>query len=358
MIDYLIDDYYILILVIGFVVLLFNDLRIKNSKSRVLKLLIVEVAAVTVFNALEYYFSTLDSFNYGRLIFSFLCYSLRPVIIITFITLLTNNKIMKFLYGLSFVNALIYSTCFFSSVAFSFGENNNFIRGPLGYSTHILCIFYLIILIYLIIKRHSKQTWNKTIMLLFVSISSTLAAFLDFAIASNLFDQTILICVLFYYLFLYMEYNKIDELTNTFNRRTFYNDLQTYNNSITSIISIDMNNLKQINDKLGHLEGDKALIKLAESLLNSEKNKARFYRVGGDEFVAICFNSNEEQVKKIIKRIKNNMSKTPYTCSTGYEMCKLKDDKFEVYKKADEKMYKEKEEFHQKQKMNNKPNKF
>lgn len=338
-------------------ILSFSNIRIKNSKSKILRLLILEVAAITIFDALEYYCSTLDHFNYGRLLFSFLCYSLRPVIIITFISLLTDNKIIKYFYILALVNSLIYSTCFFSDIAFSFDSNNSFLRGPLGYSTHILCIFYLLLLIYLIIKKHSSQAWNKTIMLLFIAGTSTTAAVIDYTLETCLFDQTILICSLFYYLFLYMEHNKIDELTSTFNRRTFYSDIEKYNNTIICIISIDMNNLKQINDKYGHLEGDKALVKLAEALLKSEKNKARFYRVGGDEFVTVCFNSDEGIVKNIIKRIRNNMKKTPYTCSIGYEMCNSKDDKFEIYKIADEKMYKEKEEFHQKQK-SNKPNKF
>jgi diguanylate cyclase (GGDEF)-like protein len=110
-----------------------------------------------------------------------------------------------------------------------------------------------------------------------------------------------------------------------------------------------MNNLKYINDNMGHLEGDKALVTLGDVLLESEKKKARFYRVGGDEFVVICLNMDEDKVKELIKTIQKNMKKTKYTCSIGYEMKNNNSDLFDVYKKADEKMYKEKELFHSKE---------
>ena len=343
MVDFFIDNFLM-------IVLLSNNLKIEKSKSKRVKLLLLEVALISVFNFLELYFATFDTFQYARLVFSFLCYSLRPVIIITFISILSNNKIVKYFSYLSILNAIIYSTCFFTDIAFSFHSDNTFYRGPLGYSTHALCIIYLFLLIYLIVKKHYKQSWNKTIMLLYITFINTIAAFFDFAFGTTLFDQTILVCALVYYLILYMEYNKIDALTKTFNRMAFYDDIDKYKCSITSVISIDMNDLKKINDNLGHLEGDKALVTLSSIFLNSEKNNARVYRVGGDEFVILCFDLKESDVKKVISKIKDDISKTRYTCSLGYEMRKSNDDIIATYKIADEKMYKEKEEHHLKYK--------
>lgn len=348
MIQYLIDDFFIVVLVLGFLVLHFNNLKFKTKRNKVLRLLLLEVAAITLFDTLEYYFSTLDSVNFGRIFFSFLCYSLRPLIIITFISLLTENKIIKYFYSLSFINAIIYASCFFSNIAFYFTDNNSFQRGPLGYTVYFVCIIYLILLIIIIVKRHYRNEWVRTFMHMFIVVACTTAAFLDWFVGSILFDQTILICVLFYYLFLYMEFNRVDELTDVYNRNSFFNDIKKYDSRITAIISFDMNGLKAINDTYGHLEGDKAIQTLAKSLLKNIKYNVNFYRTGGDEFVGLCLNLKEDNVKKVIKNIKDDISKTKYSFSCGYVMCDNNENKYDIYKKADEMMYKEKEEYYSK----------
>ncbi len=348
MIQYFIDDYFIIVLVLGFLTLHFNNMKFKTKRNKVLKILLIEVAMITLFDTLEYYFSTFDSINFGRLLFSFLCYSLRPIIIITFISLLTDNKIIKYFYSLSIINAIVYASCFFSNIAFGFTSSNSFQRGPLGYSVYIVCIIYLLLLMVLIIKRCYRNEWGRTFMHLFIVIACTSAAILDWFCGSVLFDQTVLICVLFYYLFLYMEFNRVDQLTDVFNRNSFFNDIEKYNNKITAIISFDLNGLKMINDTYGHLEGDKAIQTLANSLLKNIKYNVNFYRTGGDEFVGLCLNIDEEKVKFIINNIKKDMNKTKYSFSSGYVMCDTNADKYDVYKKADEMMYKEKEEYYSK----------
>ena len=351
--NFFIGDYLILVLVLGFLVLLNNNMKVDKNKSKKVKILLLTVTIVTLSNTLEEYFSTFPSFNYGRLICSFICYSLRPFVCITFISLLTENKNLKYFYGLAIINTLIYSTCFFSDIAFSFSSDNHFYGGPFRFSTHILCIIYLILLVAVIIKKYNKQSVNRTIMLSYIVFTCFLAGALDYEAGSNLFDETVLICVLLYYLFLYMEFNTVDALTGTLNRRTFYYDIEKLKSRITCVISIDMNNLKLINDNYGHLEGDKALITLADVLKRSERNKARFYRVGGDEFVIVCIDADEDKVKSIVKKIEDGMKKTDYTCSIGYEMVTKDKNINDTYKIADDKMYREKERFHTKNKKNN-----
>lgn len=107
-----------------------------------------------------------------------------------------------------------------------------------------------------------------------------------------------------------------------------------------------MNALKQVNDKYGHAEGDKALSTIAKVLLKSDKNDTLFYRIGGDEFVALCLDIDENKVNKIINKINDGMKKTKYSVSIGYEMCNELDNKYDVYKIADEKMYKANEDYY------------
>lgn len=348
MIQYLIDDFFVLVIVLGFLIIRGDNVKIIANGNKIFKILIIEIAAITVFDSLEYYCSTLDHYNFGRIFFSFLCYSLRPFIIITFISLLTDNKIVKYFYSLSVINTLIYATCFFSDITFSFTSENSFSRGPLGYTVHIVCVIYLLLMIALIIKRHYRNEWRRTIMLVFIAVSCSVASYLDLFEGTVLFDQTVLICVLLYYLFLFIEHSRVDELTDVYNRNSFFNDIKKYDNKITGIISFDMNGLKAINDTYGHLEGDKAIKTLAKSLLKNIKYNVNFYRTGGDEFVGLCININEDKLKSVIKNIKDDLRKTKYSFSCGYVMCDKNDDKYEIYKKADEMMYKEKEEYYSK----------
>ena len=335
MLEYFVGDFLVIVIVLGFLALRINSSVLKDHKNKILTILLIEVASITLFDTLEYYCSTLAYYNYGRVIFSFLCYSLRPFIIITFMSLLTENKILNYFYSLSIINTIIYASCFFSGIVFSFTSDNSFQRGPLGYTVHIVCIIYLLILIVVIIRRHYRNEWGRTLMIVFIAVVSAVAALLDLYADSVLFDQTVLICVLFYYLFLYMEHNKVDELTDVYNRNTYFSDIKKYDNKITAIISFDINGLKAINDTYGHLEGDKAIQTLAKTLLKNIKYNVNFYRTGGDEFVGLCLDIEEDKVKSIIKNIKNDLSKTQYSFSCGYVMCDKNDDKEEIYKKAD-----------------------
>ena len=65
------------------------------------------------------------------------------------------------------------------------------------------------------------------------------------------------------------------------------------------IVSIDMNGLKEINDKEGHAAGDKALETIAICFLSATTTKETVYRIGGDEFVILCRRVSEDEVKQL-----------------------------------------------------------
>ena len=87
-----------------------------------------------------------------------------------------------------------------------------------------------------------------------------------------------------------------DALTGLYNRLAYTNMLSeifskpdTVGKKIT-IIVLDLNGLKQINDNLGHLSGDKAITAVADALKNSCPEDALCVRAGGDEMMALVFN--------------------------------------------------------------------
>lgn len=102
-----------------------------------------------------------------------------------------------------------------------------------------------------------------------------------------------------------------DGLTGLYTHRYFYEQLklQIDNNpsDLISLIMIDLNEFKRLNDELGHLEGDKVLRKVASAIQTTVRDNDLVARYGGDEFAVIlpgvgrqlCA-SKAEQIRKAI----------------------------------------------------------
>ena len=99
-----------------------------------------------------------------------------------------------------------------------------------------------------------------------------------------------------------------------------------------------MNELKYINDTYGHDKGDEALIIISKIILENSGYKRNAYRVGGDEFVMFLSTNDEEEVKNKIKKMKEELEHTPYSCAFGYAM-NSNNDLSEAIKESDNYMY-------------------
>ena len=84
-----------------------------------------------------------------------------------------------------------------------------------------------------------------------------------------------------------------------------------------SMVYIDLDNFKSINDQLGHKEGDKVLKIFSYSITETFRNTDIFSRLGGDEFVLLLHNTTKDQVNNIIEqftcKLDNNCDKENLT---------------------------------------------
>ncbi|MFC4454055.1 GGDEF domain-containing protein [Deinococcus sonorensis] len=80
-----------------------------------------------------------------------------------------------------------------------------------------------------------------------------------------------------------------DDLTGLHNRRCFDSDLTTAckEGKTFSLLMMDLDGFKQINDRFGHGEGDRVLTAVATALTRAAAADVKVYRLGGDEFAAI-----------------------------------------------------------------------
>ena len=100
-----------------------------------------------------------------------------------------------------------------------------------------------------------------------------------------------------------------DPLTGTSNRCQFEKDLETQvqqrgqANEAFTLMYLDLNGFKIINDTAGHHIGDEILRHCAQRLENEVRGDARIARIGGDEFVVLLPQIDESEALEIVKRI-------------------------------------------------------
>ncbi len=105
-----------------------------------------------------------------------------------------------------------------------------------------------------------------------------------------------------------------DELTGLYNRRGFFTlaeqqlEVASRTNKGMFLFFIDLDNMKWINDTLGHNKGDQALIETANILNNSFRRSDIIARIGGDEFVVIAFEAPAHKTEILTARMDKNFN--------------------------------------------------
>jgi len=106
----------------------------------------------------------------------------------------------------------------------------------------------------------------------------------------------------------------IDEFTGLYNRRALYvTGRNMYQDAIenkdsTCFIFLDMDGLKKINDSFGHTEGDIAILSMSNILKKCFRDKDLLVRYGGDEFVVLMVNIQEETLHQALERISTQVN--------------------------------------------------
>jgi diguanylate cyclase (GGDEF)-like protein len=136
---------------------------------------------------------------------------------------------------------------------------------------------------------------------------------------------------------------RTDELTGLPNRRRFINSLAALNNSPATLLLLDLDGFKQVNDTLGHEYGDELLRKVSTRFARQIPNNSLIARLGGDEFGAIIY--GDASVGMEIARALQACLAYPadlgtHSVTVGVSIgAVLNDGKPELMRRADEAMY-------------------
>jgi diguanylate cyclase (GGDEF)-like protein len=150
----------------------------------------------------------------------------------------------------------------------------------------------------------------------------------------------------------------MDDLTNLYNRRGFtdlgsqYLELARRSDREITLVFLDLDRFKTINDSLGHHVGDRALRRVAEILRTTFRRSDIIARMGGDEFAALALESSNKHESNIVDRLRehfaqfNGSHREPYQISVSIGVARDEGSRhiplIDLLAEADANMYEEK----------------
>lgn len=151
------------------------------------------------------------------------------------------------------------------------------------------------------------------------------------------------------------ELSVTDQLTQLHNRMFMENSFRgeikrskRYGYAFT-VIMLDIDHFKEVNDTFGHDVGDSVLIEIAKTLSENIRETDILGRWGGEEFLIICPHTTDTEAAIVAEKIRHTIEEHSFrivdrkTCSFGIAMFDLKEDDYkEVMKRSDEALYRAK----------------
>lgn len=278
-------------------------------------------------------------------------FALAPLIPII-ITLVFDRRIItthRFILIPSVVN--IISTLLSPQFRFIFyiDESNNYVRGDYFY---IFIAVYIINFLFLMISTLDMgKKYNYPMMLKLVALSffTIIGTSIQLVVPSAYSSWHSVTLALFLYFLLMSEFDSsFDTLTGLYNRATFDRAVQEIVKAkAVSVVILDINDFKSVNDTYGHDYGDRVIKTVASVIRDSFNKHYRCYRYGGDEFSVISCESDPEKIEhqlevmtKALAEMRVDGNRLP-TVSYGYSIFNGEEtlDFHKILRDADEQMY-------------------
>lgn len=242
------------------------------------------------------------------------------------------------------INTLLVLLSPLLKLTFYIDEYNIYHRGSLFFIPASISYFYLLCGFILIYVNRKKINRIEFLPLLLFGVFPAICGLIQVLFYGFLLMwSSITYSLIILYFYLQQQMIHIDYLTGAWTRERFYNHLvnriQQKKPKKFSIVFIDLDDFKAINDNFGHNEGDRALINVVHIIKDILSNDDIITRYGGDEFILLLNVESQKDVENIIRRISlafdnyNMTSDAPYKLkfSYGYESYD-----FDTQMKADE----------------------
>jgi diguanylate cyclase (GGDEF)-like protein len=253
------------------------------------------------------------------------------------------------------VNTLLSLGSYHYNWIFNITDENLYTRGPLFLVSPVTSYFYYTVHLIVVYRNRKKVNKEELIGLgCLTLIPAALSVVQLYYFIYLTIWNSVAIAVIINYIIITRNRAKYDPLTGLGNR-TAYDEyiasLSGQSSIVLSVINIDMDDFKSINDVFGHKEGDRVLQLFAGQLKKVFDGAGVIIRLGGDEFLIFLNMRNriilEQRIKELNDRIEayNESSNKPYRIQFSYGIA-IFDDSYanihEFIQHSDKLMYEEK----------------
>ena len=371
------------VLTLGFAVMLYK--RIKSSRTSIYSIMMLGIfildsgywiltnsTTLVVFSDMYGHMLNLQAVNFT----SYISFILLPIFFTAFSRHVYPTKVLYVFQKLFLINMIVFSILAF----FSLPETVYF--GSLMIHHALMYIMFIIVIIRIIRKPKEKKD-KFTVDFMRGLIGFMFSIIFGFVLyATNHPKLYVITCCVGFYIFIinmmiftahmtlvsyeqskesqrYQSIAFTDAMTQLKNRYAFESEQYDKTiNEMTCCILLDVNKLKYTNDTLGHAYGDNLICKCADIISDSFSDIGECYRIGGDEFVVACHNTDEYIIKKFIDRFHENIEKAnsesediEISIAYGYVFGTEETNTFtDLLHVADKYMYKDKKKKHDKRK--------
>ncbi len=207
LIDYIYEDFILLLMIIGLWIILIPESPAIKRDRDFLRNMSLLVLAMSIFSYIEIVLGKLSYPTTAHIAVSWICYCFKPCLILAPLNLEYRETLKyKLMWLLPLLNCLIYATAFFSPIAFTYDVNNNFIRGPLGFSVQIISLICMVLFVYYSWGTFGDSKEESHYILVFIGAACMTAMVVETVLSRYCISETAIICCYAYYLYLHMHY--------------------------------------------------------------------------------------------------------------------------------------------------------
>lgn len=254
------------------------------------------------------------------------------------------------------LNAVLTLASCYWPVIFYIADDNMYMRGPLFFLSPLTSYFYYFFHLVLLYQNRKRLSKEEGLILGSLSIFPSLLSFLQLYYFVYLtIWNSIALALAVNYIFIMYSQAKYDRLTGLGNRFTYEECLARFNREepvVLSVINIDLDEFKRINDSFGHQEGDRALKFFADQLKMVFAERGIAIRLGGDEFIVLLHERRSGKLGEYMRDLKdrvevfNRHNKMSYSLQFSYGIAVFDssyEDIYEFIRHSDRLMYEAKQ---------------
>lgn len=272
-------------------------------------LLVLEIVSVTISEMNGEFAVVLNQ------IVNMLGFSLSPVV--PYVVLLFNSRNAQEMKRRDFLalpllfNVLLCVLSTQTGWIFIITTQNIYIRGPLFLIPTLVSMIYYALIFWGIHENHDDNESGDKWFLIGIFLLPIFATILQIQYPNLLLIwSSVSLTLLLYYVFSLELQFSFDIQTGTKNRSAYEREIQhlTTKNRDATIFVFDINNLKKINDILGHKMGDSMIMCAVETIKSCFGDVGETYRIGGDEFCVVAKEMPDHLAQMLLDRLEKKLN--------------------------------------------------